>query len=135
MSESFIVSPPCASGGSERSPRRGSASVAPPNNGGQETSDRPVRSALLRRLRHETRELREGLRGVGGGKLRLALLPVGDGHDQFERLLALLADELVARHCCSLHAEKLGRRPGDRGGCRAPSCLPGRAVLGADRRR
>src|SRR5881296_798506 len=57
-----------------------------------------LRSALLRRLHHETRELRHDLRVVALGTFRLTLLPLRDGHDQFERLVALLAYELVARH-------------------------------------
>src|SRR5207244_1065870 len=64
-----------------------------------------LRSALLRRLHHETRELRHDLRVVALGTFRLTLLPLRDGHDQFERLVALLAYELVARHGRFLHAE------------------------------
>jgi hypothetical protein len=60
------------------------------------------RSALLRRLRHETTELRHDLRALTLRAIYFTLLPLRDGHDQFEGLLALLAHELIARHGTSL---------------------------------
>jgi hypothetical protein len=60
------------------------------------------RSALLRRLHHETTELRHDLRALALRALHFTFLPLRDGHDQFEWLLALLAYELVARHGKSL---------------------------------
>jgi hypothetical protein len=55
-------------------------------------------SALLGRLRHEATELRYDLVALALRALHAALLALGDRHDELERLLALFAQELVARH-------------------------------------
>src|SRR5437870_6132141 len=108
-------------------------------------------SALLRRLRHETTELRHDLRAFALRALHVTLLPLRDGHDHFEWLVALLAHELIARHgtsvalssslptAVSIQAEKLdGGGPATERSSRAagaPPCLPGGTVLGAHCRR
>src|SRR6266511_564426 len=55
-------------------------------------------SALLRRLHHEAAELRRDLRTLALGTLRFDPLALRDAHGELERLTALQAEELVARH-------------------------------------
>src|SRR5262245_4746493 len=59
-------------------------------------------SALLRRLRHKTAELRHDLRALALRASHSTLLAFRDGHDHFEGLVALLTHELVVRHGTSL---------------------------------
>jgi ATP dependent DNA ligase domain len=56
------------------------------------------RSALFRRLRNETTEMRHDLRTLALGAFHVCLFPLRESHDQFEWLVALLAHELIARH-------------------------------------
>jgi hypothetical protein len=55
-------------------------------------------SALLLRLRHEAAELGDDPRALAGWARRPSLLAVRDRHHDLKRLLALLAEEFVARH-------------------------------------
>src|SRR5262249_3027477 len=70
----------------------------PVNNGFHSSEQFEPRSAFLRRLRHEPAELRHDLGALARRTLRRTLLAFRDRHDQLERLLALLAAELVSRH-------------------------------------
>ena len=54
--------------------------------------------ALLRRLCRKPAELRHNSRALTRWAPDLSLLVVRNGHGQLERLLALLAEELVAWH-------------------------------------
>src|SRR5919108_6663565 len=72
--------------------------------------DRSEQSALLRRLRHETTELRHDFRALALRAFHFTLLPLREGHDHFEGLIALLAHKLIARHASSsffLHGKPL----------------------------
>lgn len=60
------------------------------------------RSALLPRLGHKAADLRHDLGALALRALHVTLLPLREGHDQFEGLVALLAHELITRHGTSL---------------------------------
>jgi hypothetical protein len=59
-------------------------------------------SALLRCLCYEATELRHDLCALALGAFHLGFLPFRERHDQFEKFVALLAHELIARHSTSL---------------------------------